>query len=235
MTIRSSQVSRVTVITIDGPVGVGKSTVARHVAAELGYFHIDTGAMYRTVTLAAMERHVNLADEVALTKLAQSLKIELKCADGQLRVYCNGRNVTVAIRQPEVSKNTSPVADVIGVRQCMVEQQRQLGLAQPSVCEGRDIGTVVFPDARWKFYLDASLDERTKRHAQQLRELGSQVELEELKQAIRSRDQRDRNRPYGPLRVARDAIIIETSGIGQDEVTRIIRAFIGDTSRRGNS
>jgi len=228
-------VSRVTVITIDGPVGVGKSTVARHVAAELGYFHIDTGAMYRTVTLAAMERHVNLSDEVALTQLAQSLKIELKYADGQLRVYSNGSDVTVAIRQPDVSKNTSPVADVIGVRQCMVKQQRQLGLAQPSVCEGRDMGTVVFPDARWKFYLDASLDERTKRHAQQLRELGSHVELEELKQAIRARDQRDRNRPYGPLRVARDAVIIETSGIGQDEVTQIIRAFVGDASRRGNS
>ncbi len=235
MTVRSSQVSRVTVITIDGPVGVGKSTVARHVAAELGYFHIDTGAMYRTVTLAAMERHVNLSDEVALTQLAQSLKIELKYADGQLRVYSNGSDVTVAIRQPDVSKNTSPVADVIGVRQCMVKQQRQLGLAQPSVCEGRDMGTVVFPDARWKFYLDASLDERTKRHAQQLRELGSHVELEELKQAIRARDQRDRNRPYGPLRVARDAVIIETSGIGQDEVTQIIRAFVGDASRRGNS
>jgi cytidylate kinase len=186
--------------------------------------------MYRTVTLAAMERHVNLADEAALSQLAESLKIELKYVDGRLLVLCEGHNVTVAIRQLDVSKNTAPVADVIGVRQCMVKQQRQLGLAQPSVCEGRDIGTVVFPDARWKFYLDASLDERTKRHAKHLRELGSQVDLEELKQAIRVRDRRDRSRPYGPLRVAPDAVIIDTSGIGQDEVTRIIRAFVSDAS-----
>lgn len=228
-------VSYVTVIAIDGPVGVGKSTVARLVAAELGYFHLDTGAMYRTVTLAAMERHVNLDDEEALTRLAQALKIELTYVQGQLRVSCNGRDVTAAIRNPDVSKNTSPVADVIGVRRCMVERQRQLGLAQPSVCEGRDMGTVVFPDARWKFYLDASLDERTKRHAQQLRELGSQVDIEALKQAIRARDQRDRTRPYGPLRVAQDAIIIDTSGIGQNEVARIIRVFVGDTVRRDTS
>jgi cytidylate kinase len=220
-------VTHVTVITIDGPVGVGKSTAARLVGAQLGYFHIDTGAMYRAVTLAAMEQQVNLADEEGLTRLAESLKIDLKYEDGQLRVYCNSRDVTVAIRQPEVSRNTSPVADVIGVRQCLVEQQRRLGLAQPSVCEGRDMGTVVFPDARWKFYLDASLEERTKRHAQQLRELGNHVDLGELARAIRVRDERDRMRPYGPLRIASDAVIIDTTDIGQDEVARIIRAFVG--------
>ncbi|MCX7766486.1 MAG: (d)CMP kinase [Candidatus Sumerlaeia bacterium] len=217
------------IITIDGPVGVGKSTVARELAQRLGFFHLDTGAMYRAVTLMAMRKGIDLADESALAKVAAEVKLELSYRNGELYVYCNEEDVTQAIRSPEVSRNTSPVSDVIAVRQIMVEQQRAFAKKyERLIAEGRDIGTVVFPTARWKFYLDAALQERAKRRLLQLQQtsLGFNLTIEEVLQSIIERDQRDRSRSYGPLRVATDAIIIDTTSISQQEVVNIITELV---------
>ena len=214
------------VITVDGPVGVGKSAVARQIANELGYRHIDTGAMYRSVTLAAMRQGVSLEDPQALTRLAGECEIQLVYRDHDLQVLLNGDDVTQAIRQPEVSKNTSPVADTPGVRKRLVSLQRQLGLRGPSVLEGRDISTVVFPDAFWKFYLEASLQERTRRRVLQLQKSGNIQDFEATRRALIRRDERDRSRAYGPLRIASDAIIIDTTFLEEREVIKLILSFI---------
>lgn len=217
------------IIAIDGPVGVGKSTVARELAHRLGFFHLDTGAMYRAVTLMAMQKGIDLTDEAALAKIAAEIKLELSYRNGKLYVYCNNQDVTDAIRLPEVSRNTSPVSDVVAVRQMMVEQQRAFARKyERLIAEGRDIGTVVFPTARWKFYLDAALPERARRRLLQLQQssAGFNLTMEEVLQSIVERDQRDRSRSYGPLRVAADAIIIDTTNISQNEVVNIIAELV---------
>lgn len=211
-----------TVITIDGPVGVGKSSVAKEVARRLGYQHIDTGATYRVVTLAAMNRNVPLDDQQALADLANSLLIDLSYHDGRLRVLCDGEDVTDEIREPEVSKNTSPVADCIGVRKAMGRFQRTLGREGKVVCEGRDMGTVIFPEAKWKFYLDADPEERARRRSEQLREMNKSTSLDKELQAIIARDQRDKTRPFGALRVADGATIIDTTNYTLEEVVDLI-------------
>jgi cytidylate kinase len=215
-----------TVVALDGPVGVGKSTVAQLLAHELGYIYIDTGAMYRAVTLEAMRRSIDLANESALTDLARSISLTLEQRDDHLAILCDGRDVTDEIRSPDVSRNTSPVADVIGVRTEMVRQQRELGLQRDCVMEGRDIGTVVFPDARWKFYLDASLEERTRRRALQLATKGKPEDLALVRADVIRRDQRDRSRPFGPLLVAPDAIVIDTTMLDETEVVAIIKSIL---------
>jgi cytidylate kinase len=214
------------VITLDGPVGVGKSAVARTLARRLGYRHIDTGAMYRAVTLAAMQRHIDLHNPEALENLARDCEIQLLYHGDDLTILLNGQDVTLDIRDPEVSKNTSPVADTPGVREKLVSLQRSLGLQGPSVLEGRDISTVVFPDAFWKFYLDASLEERTRRRVLQLRDAGKTACFEETLKAVHYRDSRDCSRSYGPLLIAPDAIVIDTTTLSEDDVIRLILVFI---------
>jgi len=214
------------VITLDGPVGVGKSSVARILSKKLGFRHIDTGAMYRAVTLAAMEQNIDLEDEHALTLLAQKCDIRLLYHSDQLLVFLDGRDVTDAIRDPLVSSNTSPVADTPGVRQRLVSLQRSLGLEGPSILEGRDISTVVFPDAFWKFYLDASLEERTRRRILQLKAAGKEFDFQATLESIRYRDLRDCSRPYGPLLVAQDAIVIDTTFLAEQEVVHLIGTFV---------
>ncbi|MBN1903081.1 (d)CMP kinase [Candidatus Sumerlaeota bacterium] len=214
------------VITLDGPVGVGKSSVARTLARKLGYRHIDTGAMYRAVTLAAMERHVDLGDPDALGRLAHECDIELIYHGDGFSVSLDGRDVSQAIRDPEVSKNTSPVADSPSVRKRLVSLQRRLGLQSPSVLEGRDISTVVFPDAFWKFFLNASLEERARRRALQLENAGKTVDFEETMKSVHYRDFRDCSRSDGPLLVAPDAIVIDTTTLSENDVIRLILAFI---------
>ena len=214
------------VITLDGPVGVGKSSVAAELAARLGYRHVDTGAMYRCVTLAAMREGTPLSDEQALSDLAACCDIRLIYNMDSLTVLLNGEDVSAAIRDPEVSRNTSAVADAIGVRKRLVSLQRDLGLQGPSILEGRDIGTIVFPDAFWKFYLDAALEERTRRRVLQLEAAGKKVDFQDTMEAIRIRDQRDRARPWGPLAVAPDAIVIDTTSLSQNQVVNTILTFI---------
>lgn len=220
-----------TIITVDGPVGVGKSSVAKEVAKRLNYYHLDTGATYRVVTYEAMRRNIPLSDEKLLTKLAESLEIELNYDEGKLTVYCNSEDVSDAIRDPAVSKNTSPVADCIGVRRAMGQFQRKLGVEGHIVSEGRDIGTVIFPEAKWKFYLDAKLEERAKRRFLQLQQWGKTPSLEQEINSIITRDKRDRSRPYGPLRIPKDAAIIDTTLYSLEQVVDIIISIVGSEKK----
>lgn len=217
------------VIAIDGPVGVGKSTVAKELARRFGFFHLDTGAMYRTVTLCALQRGIDLNDELALSQLAGEITIELIYQNDKLIVLCDGQDVSDAIRSPEVSASTSPVSDVIGVRKRLVSQQRAIARKHARVvAEGRDIGTVVFPRTPWKFYLDATLEERAKRRFLQLKQSRPdlQLDFESVIASTAERDRRDRSRPFGPLRVAKDAIVIDTTFISREQVVSIIASIL---------
>ena len=197
------------VIAIDGPAGAGKSTVARGVAAALGFTYLDSGSMYRCVALAALERGVDLDDNVALGKLASGLELELD--GGSVRL--DGRDVSEGIRRPEVSAAASRVSVHPAVREAMVARQRRLIDSGRYVAEGRDIGTVVSPEAPLKVYLTASESERARRRAAETGEPAEQV-LE----ALRARDERDRGREHGALRAAEDAVTLDTTGLEAGEV-----------------
>jgi cytidylate kinase len=215
------------IVAIDGPGGVGKSTVARTLAQRLGWLYIDTGAMYRAVTLAATERGVSLTDESALAGIARTAKMELRPeSGGDPSIWLDGRDVSMAIRTNEISVATALVADTPTVRHLLVEQQRRLGEQGRCVVDGRDITTVVFPQARWKIYLDASLDERVQRRAEQLMARGLWVDLEELTRQIMERDRRDRIRPVGPLRIASDALVVDTTSLGFETVVETLLAHV---------
>ena len=197
------------VIAIDGPAGAGKSTVARGVAAALGFTYLDSGSMYRCVALAALDRGVDPDDNVALGKLAGGLELELD--GGSVRL--DGRDVSEAIRRPEVSAAASRVSVHPAVREAMVARQRRLIDSGRYVAEGRDIGTVVSPEAPLKVYLTASESERARRRAAETGEPAEQV-LE----ALRARDERDRGREHGALRAAEDAVTLDTTGLEAGEV-----------------
>ena len=197
------------VIAIDGPAGAGKSTVARGVAAALGFTYLDSGAMYRCLALAALERGVDLGDADALGALAGGLSIEM---DGAA-VRLDGRDVSEAIREPEVSAAASRVSIHPAVREAMVARQRELIESGSYVAEGRDIGTVVSPDAPLKVFLTASEEERARRRAQE-----SGEDVADVLAAIRARDERDRGREHGALRTAEDAVTLDTTGLDVEEV-----------------
>lgn len=208
------------IIAIDGPAGSGKSTVSKIIAKQLGLLYIDTGAMYRALTLKAMRRAVNLQDEKALARLARSTKIGLE-DKGKLHVYLDGEDVSLPIRTPDVTANVKYIARVPEVRQEMVKQQRSIGESHGgAVLEGRDIGTVVFPDADYKFYLDASAEERAKRRCKELIELGQKAKVEEVKSDIVARDESDMTRRVGALKVAGDAIVVDTTSLTIDGVVQ---------------
>lgn len=217
------------VVAIDGPTASGKSTVARAVARRLRFRHIDTGAMYRSVALAALRRGVDLYDHDALSSLASSLAIEFRpaaegdrpAAEGD-RVLSDGEDVTEAIRTPEVSTAASLVSAVPGVRAAMVARQQVLGAEGRIVMEGRDIGTVVFPDAEVKVFLEASLEARARRRHAELRVRGVEVDLEEVRRQEAERDARDETRSHSPLRPAQDAVILDTTTQTPDQVIATI-------------
>ena len=210
---------RVHVVAIDGPVGVGKSTVARAVAERLGFRHIDTGAMYRAVVhqLLQLPPGDRSADNAAA--IAESMRLNL-AEDG--RVLLDGADVTDAIRDEEVSRNVHLAADNRRVREALVAQQRRLGEERPSVLEGRDIGTVVFPDAQWKIYLDADPAERVRRRVEQFRAAGRSVDEEAVAANLRDRDERDKSRPWGALRRAEDAELLDSSTLTEQQVVQAI-------------
>ncbi|MFH1593431.1 MAG: (d)CMP kinase [Candidatus Omnitrophota bacterium] len=212
------------VIAIDGPAGSGKSTVAKQVAVELGFLYIDTGAMYRALTLKAMNNKLDFNDEEALVALSRDTDIELKQSEGSLVVYLDKVDVTDKIRTMEVTGNVKLVAPIKDVRETMVRMQRKLGSRSTgAVLEGRDIGTVVFPEAKYKFYLDASFDTRVKRRFDEFREKGISISREEVQDDVRSRDDSDMTRSIGPLKKSEDAIVIETTDmIVQEVVDRIL-------------
>lgn len=211
------------IVAIDGPAGAGKSTVARRVAVSLGFAFVDTGAIYRTVALAALDEGISLTDEVALAEMAARLKMRFDTKqDGNL-VFLEGVEVTAKIRSREVSTAASQVSKHPTLRSNLLETQRALASkGSGAVLEGRDIGTVVFPDAETKIFLDASEHERASRRAAELRGKGEEVDFDELLREIRERDERDRSRDVAPLKPAEDAEIIDTTGLSIDDVVERI-------------
>ena len=206
------------IVAIDGPSGAGKSTVGRALAKRLGYTYIDTGAMYRTVALMAKKRSVDREDETKLTLLASSLHIVLSRKTEELHVLCDGEDVTEAIRSPEISLLASDVSKKQGVRVALVQKQREMGEGGGVVLEGRDIGTVVFPNAEAKFYLDANPEERAKRRFEELAGKQANVELKETLEEVLKRDNNDMTRAISPLRKADDAVFIDSTRRSVEEV-----------------
>ena len=210
------------IIAIDGPVGSGKSTVARRVAALLGYVYIDSGAMYRAVALKAVRRGVSLDDADALAALAQDTRIDLRARDGAQLVLLDGEDVTSAIRTPEVAQSASKIAVVPGVRHVLVAEQRRAGGQGGVVMEGRDIGSVVFPDAQLKIFLTASPEIRAERRWREHQQKGDAIDLPRTLEEIHERDQRDRERSSSPLVRAPDAVVVDSSAMEPEEVARLI-------------
>jgi len=219
------------IIAIDGPVGSGKSTVARRVAAMLGYTHLDSGAMYRAVGLKAIRQGVPLDSPEGLSKLAESAHIDLTPRDGKLAVILDGEDVTEAIRAPEVSHAASVVAVVPGVRHPMVAEQRRAGAAGGVVMEGRDIGSVVFPHADLKIFLDASPEVRAGRRQREHEEKGERMTLEEVLAEVLARDKRDREREMSPLVRAADAVVVDNTAMDAEETARAIVLLAKEKSR----
>lgn len=212
-------------IAIDGPAGAGKSTVAKRVAEKLGWLYVDTGAMYRAVALLALRQGVSFDDGAALTALAQTARIELLPAAQGCRVLLDGEDVSEAIRMPEVGSAASPVSAVSGVRRALVAQQQAMAAAKPVVMDGRDIGTVVLPDAPCKVFLTASPQVRARRRALELQAKGIKADVDEIAADIAARDQRDSSRAHSPLRQADDARLLDSSACSIDEVVAQIIAW----------
>ena len=190
---------KINVIAIDGPAGSGKSTVAKGVAKKLGYLYIDTGAMYRALTLKALEENVDIHNEDLLIELSRNLDVRLETKNGSLKVFLEGEDVTDEIRTLSISQKVKFIARVKGVRQNMVRLQRTLAQnSTGSVMEGRDIGTVVFPDAKYKFYLDASIEERVKRRFKEFESKDINVSLADIEKDVRERDHTDKTRDVAP-------------------------------------
>ncbi len=223
-----------TTIAIDGPAGAGKSTVARLVARKLAYTYLDTGAMYRAMTWQAIHEKVNLDDEEALTQLAQRVRVELVPDEHGTRVFVGGREVTDEIRSPEVTDKIHLIDKVPGVRQVMVQIQRDFGRAGRIVAEGRDMGTVVFPDAACKVYLDAGVDERARRRLHDMEQRGVDARLDDVKRDIMARDEKTLQRKIAPLRQAEDAVRLDTTNLSTDEVVNRICA-IAESRQRESS
>jgi len=200
------------IIAIDGPSGAGKSTISRILSQKLGFMYIDTGAMYRTVALFALEAGLDLSEGAKVAEHCASLDFSFRIVGETVRVTCNGRDVTEAIRTHAMGIHASDVSKNPEVRQLLVALQRQLGQQHDAILEGRDIGTVVFPDATYKFYLDATVEERARRRYREQIQKGEPVSLKEVEAAIRLRDHNDSTRKIAPLKPADDAIRIDTTG-----------------------
>jgi cytidylate kinase len=213
------------VIAIDGPAGAGKSTIARRLATRLGFTYIDSGAMYRAVALWALRQHLDPSDMHRMEQLARAAGITL-AGDGA-RVLLDGADITEAIRAPEISKAASLVATIPGVRRALVEKQRAIGAENNVVMEGRDIGSVVFPNADLKIFLDADAQERARRRAVEVN-----GDRDVISRQIRERDERDRTRAEAPLNQAPDAVYVDSTGLSIEEVEetilRLVRARISN-------
>lgn len=210
------------VIAIDGPVGSGKSTAARRVAELLGYTYIDTGAMYRAVALKALRANIPMDATEKLVALAASARIDLRPQDGVERVMLDGEDVTAAIRTPEVSQAASKVAVIEGLRHVLVAEQRRAGARGGVVMEGRDIGSVVFPDAQLKVFLTASDEVRARRRWREHQQEGEAIDLARTLEEIRERDRRDAGREHSPLVRAEGAVFVDSTAMDSQEVARLI-------------
>jgi len=210
------------IVAIDGPAGAGKSSVAREVARRLGFRFLDTGAMYRAATWRAFKKGIHTADKQSLIASTRNMQLEMQETGDDIRVLVDGEDVTDAIRTPEMTKQIKFLDQLPEVREHLVELQRRFGEVGPTVAEGRDIGTVVFPQAGCKVFLDASAECRAERRARQLTEKGIPFDRTELEQEIRDRDEASRKRKISPLRQAEDAVLVDTSAMSFDEVTNAI-------------
>jgi cytidylate kinase len=210
------------VIAIDGPSGAGKSTTARLLAERLGYLYIDTGAMYRAVGWKASREGIDPADERRLEELCRRIEVVIRQDTGGSRFYVDGQDVTAELRTPEMGMLASAVSKSPSVRARLLTLQRALGANGGVVMDGRDIGTVVFPGADVKFFLEAGAEERGRRRYLELREKGMDVDLDRITREIRDRDRQDSSRALAPLRKADDALLIDSTGLPIDEVLKIM-------------
>lgn len=219
-----SKVPKDLIIAIDGPVAAGKTTVARLLARRLGYCHIESGAMYRALAWKALERGVDLSDAPALINLLDQTELQLRPATEGLRVVLDGKDITDALRSPRIQEAASVISIHPSVREKLVQRQRQLGAHGGVVMDGRDIGTVVFPDATVKFYLTASLEERGRRRF--LESAQDPGTLEQTLEEVESRDRRDMERAASPLKRALDAILIDTAPLSPEQVVQEMEKHI---------
>lgn len=215
-------------IAIDGPASSGKSTIAKLLAEEFSLVYVDTGAMYRTLTYAALQKGISVEQEDQLIKLLESIDISFERTEESQLVYLNDQNVTKEIRNNDVTGNVSMVASFKKVREELVGQQREIAKNQGVVMDGRDIGTVVLPNADIKIFLIASVDERAKRRHLENLEKGIESNLKKLKEEIRRRDKFDSNREFSPLKQADDAILLDTTSLSIEEVINKCKSIIND-------
>ncbi|ADU97153.1 cytidylate kinase [Thermovibrio ammonificans HB-1] len=211
-----------TIITIDGPAGAGKSTLAKEIAKKFGYLHLDSGALYRTIGYACVQRGVDLSDEKKVLNVARSISVELQNG----KVLLNGEDVTRQIRTPEAGKWASQVAQYPEVREVVVQILRKLARGKKVVVDGRDAGSYIFPEAQLKIYLTASSQERAKRRLEELKRKGFNLSYEEVLKEIVERDRKDENRPFAPLKVPEGAVIIDSTGKTLEEVLQEVEKLI---------
>jgi CMP/dCMP kinase len=224
------------IIAIDGPVGSGKSTLARRVAELLGYVYVDTGAMYRALAFKALRNGLALdGHDEEWAALARATRIDLRAEDGTQRVFLDHDDVTSAIRTPEVSQAASKIAVNPGVRQVLVAEQRRAGEQGGVVMEGRDIGSVVFPDAQLKIFLTASPETRAERRWREHQQKGDQIDLQRTLEEIRERDRRDLQRSTSPLVRATDAVVVDSTAMEPEEVARLVVLLARDRSSATSS
>jgi CMP/dCMP kinase len=219
------------IIAIDGPSGAGKSTLAKRLAKELGFIYVDTGAMYRALALKVLREGVDLADDASMARLIGSTTIDLRQVEGALQVLLDGADVAAEIRTPQVSQMASKASALGDVRARLLELQRDMARRGSIVAEGRDIGTVVFPQADVKIFLQASAAERARRRFAELQGAGQSVDLTETLREIEERDKRDSERDLAPLLQADDALMIDSSSLDADQVTARVLAHIRTKTR----
>ncbi len=205
-------------IAIDGPAGAGKSSIAKEAARRLGFIYVDTGALYRTVALNAIRNNVSLNDPAAIAQTLSNAKISLAFADGTQRVMLNGEDVSEQIRTPDVSAGASKVSAVPAVRQYLFDLQKNLAAENDCLMDGRDIGTVVLPNAQLKVFLTASPEERARRRWNQLKEAGTEADYDEILKDVNQRDYQDTHREIAPLKQADDAVLLDTTHMNFEEV-----------------
>lgn len=217
------------IVAIDGPAGTGKGTITKLISNELGLINIDTGAMYRCIALQALRQGItNIEEEKKLIEIAQNIDIQMQNKKEGQKVFLNGEDVTSEIRSMEVSKFVSPVSSIPEIREIMVNLQRKMAEGKDVIMEGRDITTVVFPKANVKIYLDADLEERAKRRYKENKEKGMLQSYDEVLQAVKQRDYNDMNKPVGALKIADDAIVVDTTKMTIEEVKEKVKEIIFD-------